>query len=204
MKTMVKSSTLKQYTLPPAKAVQSKAAIPAIDLNRILGAAIVSIVDWFYRVDFGPEFRPRYHHVGKDKRCSCDLGADCPSVSAVADYLKAGGEQAPESPHGFYPVAPVLCPVCGATAASCPSLGSRNRGAGWSCSKEGEKHYWRDRARIIKEALDANPWLFPPVVIRNARQQNAWDGIQPGDTVMYQGVLRENALVGARYGYLEE
>ena len=153
--------------------------------------AIVHLSGYFYAVDLGPDVHPRSHHVGKNRRCACLLGPDCPAVAVVAAYLRNGGERTPDPPHGFYPEAPECCPVCGAPAYFESKLTNRRRGAGWGCSKTGEKHYWRDRSRIIQEALAANPWRFPPVVVRAGEQINAWDGIIPGDKVLYPGVLRD-------------
>ena len=163
-------------------------------LNTDLQEATVRVSGYLYSVTLGPDVPPHSHYVGKDKRCTCPLGADCPAVSAVLAYLRKGGQRAPDPPHGFYPLAPERCPVCGAPAYFEPKLSSQRRGAGWGCSKTGEKHYWRDRARLIQEALAANPWRFPPVVIRAGEQIKAWDGILPGDSVLYPGLLRADIL----------
>ena len=166
-----------------------------LDLNAVLRDAIVHLSGYFYIVDLGPDVHPRWHHISKDKHCTCALGSACPAVSIVATYLRNGGERTPDPPRGFYPEAPERCPICGASAYFEPKLTNKRRGAGWGCSKAGEKHYWSDRTRIIKEALAANPWRFPPVVIRAGEQINAWDGIIPGDNVLYPGLLR--AEIGA-------
>ena len=168
--------------------------VKKLDLNRILKEAAIRVVGYHYVVDFGPDVRPRDHYVTKDKRCTCPRGAECPAVAAVADYLRKGGQRAPEPPHGFYPYAPEKCPVCGAPAYFERKLSSKTRGAGWGCSKTGDKCYWRDRTRIIKEAMLMNPWRFPPVVVRNGEQMNAWDGILPTDSVLYPGILRADLL----------
>lgn len=169
-------------------------SIRELDINSALCDAVVSISGYFYAVDLGPDVHPRIHHVSKGKHCSCSLGKDCPAVSVVAAYLRKGGQRAPDPPHGFFPLAPDRCPVCGAPAYFEPKLSSKRHGAGWGCSKAGEKHYWRDRSRIIKEALAANPWRFPPVVIRAGAQINAWDGIMPGDSILYPGLLRADII----------
>lgn len=176
------------------KALAQPISIREIDIKTVTHDATVSVSGYFYAVDLGPDVRPRSHYVGKDKRCSCPLGPDCPAVSVVAAYLRKGGQRAPDPPHGYYPLAPERCPVCGAPAYFEPKLSSQRRGAGWGCSKTGEKHYWRDRTRIIKEALAANPWRFPPVVVRAGEQLNAWDGILPGDSVLYPGLLRADII----------
>ncbi len=176
------------------KALTQPVSIRELDLNTAMREAVVQVSGYFYAVDLGPDVRPRSHYVGKDKRCSCPLGPDCPAVPVVAAYLRKGGQRAPDPPHGFYPIAPERCPVCGAPAYFEPKLSSQRRGAGWGCSKAGEKHYWRDRTRILKEALAANPWRFPPVVVRSGEQLNAWDGILPGDSVLYPGLLRADII----------
>ena len=50
--------------------------------------ARVTISGYFYAVDFSPGEHPQHHRVGKDRNCTCRLGADCPAVIAVADYLR--------------------------------------------------------------------------------------------------------------------
>jgi len=176
------------------KAPTHPVSIQEIDPKTAVRDAVVQVAGYSYAVDLGPDVRPRSHHVGKNKRCSCLLGSDCPAVPVVVAYLRKGGQRAPDPPHGFYPEAPECCPVCGAPAYFESRLSNKRRGAGWGCSRAGEKHYWRDRSRIIKEALDANPWRFPPVVVRAGEQINAWDGILPGDNVLYPGLLRADII----------
>jgi hypothetical protein len=166
-----------------------------LDLNSILRDATICIAGYFYIVDLGPEVQPRAHHVGKDKRCLCALGADCPAVSAVAGHLRRGGERTPEPPPGYHILAPETCPICGAPAYFDAKLSTRNHGAGWGCSKKGSAHYWQERSRFLAQALKANPWRFPPVVVRDGKQINAWDGILPTDQVLSHGLLR--AEIGA-------
>jgi hypothetical protein len=165
------------------------------DLNSILRDATICISGYFYVVDLGPEVQPRAHHVGKDKRCLCSLGADCPAVSAVAGHLRQGGERTPEPPADYHILAPETCPICGAPAYFEAKLSTRQHGAGWGCSKKGNSHYWQERSRFIAQALAANPWRFPPVVVRDGKQINAWDGILPTDQVLSPGLLR--AEIGA-------
>ena len=169
-------------------------SVRELDAKAAAREAVVQVSGYFYAVDLGLDVRPRSHYVGKDKRCSCPLGPDCPAVPAVVTYLRKGGLRAPDPPHGYYPLAPERCPVCGAPAYFEPKLSSKRRGAGWGCSKAGEKHYWRDRTRILKEAFAANPWRFPPVVVRAGEQLNAWDGILPGDIVLSPGLLRADII----------
>ena len=177
--------------------------VKKIDLNRILKEAAIRVSGYHYVVDFGPDVRPQTHYVTKDRRCTCPRGADCPAVAAVADYLRKGGERAPEPPFGFYAVLPEKCPVCGAPVYLDRKLTSRNRGLGWGCSKTGWKHYFQDRTRILKDLMAANPWRFPPVVMREGKQLNAWDGILSTDKVLYPGLLRTDLVTEGPIGYLE-
>ena len=173
-----------------------------VDLNKVLQDAIVVVNQYGYTVDFGPTVKPRLHSVGKDKHCSCK-SADCPAVSAVADYLRKGGERAPEPPAGFLVAAPETCPICNASAYFDPKMSSKYRGAGWGCSKTGTNHYFAWRTELARTDLAANPWRFPPVVVREGRQLKAWDGIIENDVVLYPGVLRADLITEGPIGYLE-
>ena len=143
--------------------------------------AAVTVSGYFYVVDLGPDVRPRYHHVGKDRRCACKLGADCPAVLAVADYLCAGGERAPDVPSGYYPVVPQVCPICGAQTRYVPGLTSRRRGAGWACVRGGKAHYWQAHTNSWRQDLAENPWIYPPVLASNS-------------TVLYPGLKRDEII----------
>lgn len=135
---------------------------PTVDWGQVLEEATVTVTGYFYRVDFGPQVRPRFHTVGKDRACRCDLGKSCPAVQVVADYLRRGGERAPDPPDGYYPTPPLACPICGAETVFHPRLSSKYRGAGWRCKQGGTAHYWEDRGRI--SARNARrEWLYPPV-----------------------------------------
>jgi len=124
---------------------------------------IVQPTGFMYRVDFGPGVQPQIHYVGKDKACTCQLGADCPAVTAVRDYLLAGGQksQAPTEP-GFLFTMPAICPICGSQTHHEPRLGNKQRGVGWVCEQGGEKHYYRARTAALKK-LPRREWLVPPV-----------------------------------------
>ena len=52
----------------------------------------VSVKGYLYQVDFGPAVQSRYHTVDRQNRCTCGLGASCPAVLAVIEYLAEGGE----------------------------------------------------------------------------------------------------------------
>ena len=163
-------------------------------LQLALAEATVSLSGYFYAVDLGPGVAPQHHRVGKNAECCCDLAGNCPAVDAVRRYLSAGGERAPEPPPGYYPVRPAKCPVCGAGTASEPKLSSKQRGAGWRCLQGGTAHYWHKLGLVLAEKFAANPWLFPPVVLRDGRQLIAVDGIQDGDQVLYPGIRRAEVV----------
>lgn len=152
--------------------------ITEIDRKTLRQEALVAVSGYFYVVDYGPDVRPRQHHVGKDRRCTCGLGADCPAVLAVTDYLRAGGVRAPDVPSGFYPVAPQACPICGAETYYVPELNSKRRGAGWACIQGKKAHYWEAHTRVLRANLGKNLWVFPPVVT-------------PEGKVLYPGLKRD-------------
>jgi hypothetical protein len=164
--------------------------------DELLATAVVTITGYFYRVDFcnADDLRASLsamtHRVSKEKRCTCYRSASCPAVSAVTAYLKAGGERAPDPPPGFYPVSPASCPICSAPTVFDHRLSSKQRGAGWRCTQGGSLHYWEDQVQVLKQRFAENPWLFPPVVIRDGTRILAYDGILDGDKVLYPGVLR--------------
>ena len=126
--------------------------IKETDLAALCRQATVSVSGYFYSVDLGPDVHPQHHYVGKDRRCTCGMGADCPAVKAVAEYLRAGGERAPDVPSGYYPVAPQVCPICGAETYYVPDLNSKHRGAGWACVKGSEAHYWLAHGNSLRQA----------------------------------------------------
>jgi hypothetical protein len=93
------------------------------------------------------------HLVRKDRTCACPLGATCPAVLAVADYLRQGGQKAPDPRPGS--LIPATCPICNGPVRFEPRLCSPMRGAGWVCLASasadthlprywvpGERHYW--------------------------------------------------------------
>jgi hypothetical protein len=150
---------------------------------------VITVVGYFYAVNFGPS-HPQTHRVGKNRRCTCPDGVSCPAVGAVVAYLKSGGERAPDPPPGYYPVAPMTCPICGADAVYDQNLGSKQRGAGWRCIQAGSRHYWEDQVSALRQKMADNPWYYPPVVVREGQRLLAYEGIKPDDTVLYPGLLR--------------
>ncbi|MBL8080460.1 MAG: hypothetical protein JNM55_20990 [Anaerolineales bacterium] len=143
--------------------------------------ARVMVSGYFYAVHFGYHADSRQHRVGKDRRCSCPLGVTCPAVLAVVDYLKAGGARAPDPPPGYFPLAPAVCPVCGAEVYYRADLSSKHRGAGWACVSGGVSHYWQAHTKTLQEQLKKNPWVFRPVI--------ATDG-----KVLYPGLRRDEVI----------
>lgn len=81
----------------------------------------------------------RRHFVNKRRQCSCHRPA-CPAVKAVADYLRAGGQRAPE----LVEAKPSLvCLICGAPATGTSQL--------WRCSQDRD-HYHIFRVNQIRAA----------------------------------------------------
>jgi hypothetical protein len=109
----------------------------------------ISIIGYFYAIDFGPTIRPQHHRVGKNAVCTCYLGKLCPAVDVVRSYLRAGGKPVPDPPPGFYPVIPSSCPICHAPVTFDLHLSSLERGAGWRCEAAGSAHYWQRMVRVL-------------------------------------------------------
>ena len=111
----------------------------------------------------------------------------------VLDAVRLPGDwrrARPRSP----PVHPATCPICGAETAYEPKLSSKRRGAGWRCLSGSASHYWHKMGLILAEKFARNPWLFPPVVLREGQQCFAWDGIQDGDQMLYPGIRRSEII----------
>ena len=163
-------------------------------LQLALAEATVTVSGYFYAVDLGPDIKPRHHRIGKNGECSCYLAERCPVVALVRKYLATGGERSLDPPSGYYPVRPAHCPVCGSETAYEPTLNSKRRGAGWRCLKGDRAHYWEKMGQVLAEKFAINPWLFPPVVLREGKQELVWDGIQDGDQVLYPGIRRSEII----------
>jgi hypothetical protein len=56
----------------------------------------IRVIGYTYLVDFGPSTQPRFHTVNKQRSCSCPLKETCPAIEAVAEYLRNGGQRAPD------------------------------------------------------------------------------------------------------------
>jgi hypothetical protein len=106
----------------------------------------VMVIGYRYKVDFGPNVLPRVHLVDKQRRCSCELGADCPAIEAVAEYLRNGGQRAPDPMPA--------CPICGAETFRDRNWdGKYTKELGWRCTAGGLSHFLQAKARRIQEAL---------------------------------------------------
>lgn len=120
---------------------------PEIDLAGRLTR--IRVIGYTYLVDFGPSTQPRFHTVNKQRSCSCELGAGCPAIEAVVEYLRNGGQRAPD------PMPP--CPICGAeTIRDRKWDGKYTRELGWRCTVGGLRHFLEAKAERIKEALRRN------------------------------------------------
>jgi hypothetical protein len=136
---------------------------PSLSVTPGVSQVSVNVVQWAYRVDYGPGVRPQLHTVSKDRRCQCRLGAECPAVSAVGDYLRTGGERAPDLPFDFWPRVPEACPICGSPTSSEGELTSREHGQGWQCGQTGLLCYWAARAVPLMLAQPARRYVIAPV-----------------------------------------
>jgi hypothetical protein len=131
--------------------------VPMPQLGSVAGPPLVRAMPaGHYLVHFPGPVRPANHIVRKDRSCVCALGEACPAVQAVTDYLRRGGERAPDPKPGSF--IPASCPICGGQVHFEPMLCSPARGAGWVCLNSaqsetipwptrywhpGEKHYWQ-------------------------------------------------------------
>jgi len=104
------------------------------------------------------------HVVHKNGKCTCGLGAKCEAVSLVKRHLTDGGQRADDPPADYWPYLPEVCPVCGNSVESEPSLLSKTHGTGWKCTVSGTLHYWQALANELIRLRGANPyeWLIPP------------------------------------------
>jgi hypothetical protein len=92
---------------------------------------------------------------------------------------------------------PAKCPICGSQTAYEAKNSSKRRGVGWRCLKGGTAHYWERMGQVLASKFAQNPWLFPPLVVREGKQTLVWDGIQDGDQVLYPGIRRSEMITDA-------
>jgi hypothetical protein len=117
----------------------------------------IRVIGYAYLVDFGSSTQPRFHTVNKQRSCSCPLKETCPAIEAVAEYLRNGGQRAPDP----MPPCPTLrsaqCGVCGAeTVRDRKWDGKYTKEFGWRCTAGGLRHFLEAKAERIKEALRRN------------------------------------------------
>ena len=106
----------------------------------------IRVVGYTYLVDFGQSTQPRFHTVNKQRSCFCSLKETCPAIEAVAEYLRNGGQRAPD------PMPP--CPICGAEVVRDHKWdGKYTKEVGWRCTAGGLRHFLEAKAERIKEAL---------------------------------------------------
>jgi hypothetical protein len=65
------------------------------------------------------------------------------------------------------------------------------KGVEWACSAN-SWHYRQHHLMLVRKLYPPSPWRFPPVVIRDGVQMNAWNGPMPNDRVLYAGVLEQD------------
>ncbi|NJD60806.1 MAG: hypothetical protein C3F13_16285 [Anaerolineales bacterium] len=106
----------------------------------------IMVVGYRYMVDFGPSVRPQVHLVDQLQHCSCELDTACPAIIAVAEYLRNGGQPAPES------LPP--CPICGAETYRDRDWDNQyTHEFGWVCTEGGLSHFLQAKTEKIKEAF---------------------------------------------------
>ncbi|MEN4100419.1 MAG: hypothetical protein ROW52_10890 [Anaerolineaceae bacterium] len=119
------------------------------EIDRAGTTARIRVIGYAYWVDFGPSTQPRFHIVNKQRRCSCPSKETCPAVEAVAEYLRNGGQRAPD------PMP--ICPICGAETVRDRNWdGKYTKELGWRCTAGGLRHFLEAKAERIKEALRRN------------------------------------------------
>jgi len=106
----------------------------------------IMVVGCRYKVDFGPSVKPQVHLVDQQQHCSCELDTACPAIKAVVEYLRNGGQRAPE------PLPP--CPICGAETYRDRDWDNQyTHELGWRCTVGGLTHFLQAKTERIKEAF---------------------------------------------------
>jgi hypothetical protein len=78
------------------------------------------------------------------------LKESCPAVEAVAEYLRNGGQRAPDPMPS--------CPICGAEVVRDRKWdGKYTKEPGWRCTAGGLPHFLEAKAERIKAALRQKP-----------------------------------------------
>lgn len=118
---------------------------------------VVKVECYWYAVDLGERCAgQRYHNVGKNRQCTCRHKGNCQAVKAVARYLLAGGERAPDPPHDVWRKLPSTCPICRSAVTAAPHLDTPAHGLGWRC-QAGVDHYWLARLKPEIRRLKIEP-----------------------------------------------
>jgi hypothetical protein len=105
----------------------------------------IYVIGYTYLVDFGPSTQPRIHTANKQPSCSCPLKETCPAIEAVAEYLRNGGQRAPD------PMPP--CPTSGVKIVRDRKWdGKYTKELGWRCTAGGLRHCLEANAECIKDA----------------------------------------------------
>jgi hypothetical protein len=129
----------------------------------------VHVVGYGYRVNINQ----RWHYVHQDKTCDCG-DSFCLAVEAVSNYLREGGERAPEVPYGYTLHKPECCPICHSPTLLCTKLSSPRRGVGWECAVGGKSCYWEHQGNLMAKRVRADKlsgtfrpldetWRHPPM-----------------------------------------
>ena len=103
----------------------------------------IRVIGHAYLVDLGPITQPRFLTVDKQRHCSCELSEGCPAIEAVAEYLRNGGQRAPDPMPA--------CPICGAeTVPDSNWNGKYTKELGWRCTAGGISHFLQAKAERIR------------------------------------------------------
>lgn len=126
------------------------------------------------------------HLVEKNKTCSCGVKF-CHAIHSVEDYLRNGGERAPEC----LP----LCPICGGkTFRDRKWDGKHTKTLGWRCEKGGLAHFLEAKANVIKSNVNKNPWLFQPI-------PGQYPGVLKSELMTWQECQEASQRVYSETGY---
>jgi len=126
------------------------------------------------------------HLVEKNRTCSCGV-KNCRAITAVEEYLRSGGERAPES------LPP--CPVCGGkTYRDRKWDGKYTRTLGWRCENGGLAHFLQAKAKRIQNNVNENPWLFQPIL-------GQYPGVLKSELMTWQECQEARERVYAETGY---
>lgn len=121
----------------------------------------VQTAGYGYRVLIGRQAHYIFADTGACALCGSCL---CPASEAVRAFLALTGEKAPCAPPGYFPTPPLTCPVCHHGTRRNTAISSPARGAGWSCVREGDAHYWKaigEAHMISRFRCECGAYPFP-------------------------------------------